>query len=187
MRILGCTNALIRSASHSSAARNLPAAARFYSLDTVKHLTPPGIAMRSVLHTQVHQLGRHRHVVAQACRRCPADHRRQRAGAADDDILWRAPLQAYRVHNDTEEGRKGEEYRRFDVEREREDATDAPARTRPKTSASGRDILPRAVGRLPVRVITASMSASYHMLSTPPGPAPVPMAKIATEPRNRSR
>ena len=29
------------------------------------HLTPPGIAMRSVLHTQVHQVGRHRHVVAQ--------------------------------------------------------------------------------------------------------------------------
>jgi hypothetical protein len=51
----------------------------------------------------------------------------------------------------------------------------------------GREMLPRGIGRLAVRVSTASMSASYHMLSTAAAAAPVAMARVARRPRNRSR
>src|ERR1700742_4999484 len=58
-------------------------------------------------------------------------------------------------------------------------ATANPPRTRPKTSASNREILPRGIGRIAVRVMTASISASYHMLSTPAAPAPAAIARTA--------
>src|SRR3954451_11253795 len=57
--------------------------------------------------------------------------------------------------------------------------TAKPPRTRPKTSASNREILPRGIGRIAVRVMIASISASYHMLSTPAAPAPAAMARTA--------
>ncbi len=54
------------------------------------------------------------------CRR-PADRRWQRpGGAADDDVLWRAPLQPDRVHDDVEEDRESEQSRRLKVGRERQ-------------------------------------------------------------------
>src|SRR5882757_231376 len=56
-----------------------------------------------------------------------------------------------------------------------------PPRTRPKTSASNREILPRGIGRIAVRAMTASISASYHMLSTPAAPAPAAMARTAAK------
>jgi hypothetical protein len=40
---------------------------------------------------------------------------------------------------------------------------------------------------LAVRAITASMSASYHILSTPAAPAPAAMARIAMEPSSGSK
>src|SRR5580704_7951409 len=52
----------------------------------------------------------------------------------------------------------------------------------PNESASVREILPSGIGLLAVRVITASMSASYHMLRTPAAPAPMAMARIAMNP-----
>jgi hypothetical protein len=55
------------------------------------------------------------------------------------------------------------------------------ARTSPKASASRREILPRGIGRRAVRIITASISASYHMLRTPEAPAPTAIASIAIE------
>src|SRR6266567_7146239 len=58
-------------------------------------------------------------------------------------------------------------------------ATASTPRTRPKTSASNREILPRGIGRIAVRVMTASISASYHMLSTPAAAAPAAMARTA--------
>src|SRR5258707_9309008 len=60
-------------------------------------------------------------------------------------------------------------------------ATANPARTRPKTSASNPEILPRGIGRIAVRLMTASISASYHMLSTPAAPAPPAMARTAAK------
>ena len=52
------------------------------------------------------------------CRR-PANHRRKRAGGtADDDVLRRAPLQPYRIDDDVEEDREGEQRRGRDIERE---------------------------------------------------------------------
>src|SRR6266851_4553102 len=60
-------------------------------------------------------------------------------------------------------------------------ATANPPRTRPKASASNRDILPRGIGRIAVRVMTASISASYHMLSTPAAAAPAAMARTAAK------
>ena len=38
------------------------------------------------------------------------------------------------------------------------------------------------IGRFCVRLITASISASYHMLSAPEAPAPMAMHRIATTP-----
>jgi hypothetical protein len=54
-------------------------------------------------------------------------------------------------------------------------------------TASPRDILPRGIGRISVRDISASMSASYHMFRTPAPPAPVAIARIAKEPSRGSR
>src|SRR5260370_3403286 len=56
-----------------------------------------------------------------------------------------------------------------------------PPRTRPKPSDSNREILARGIGRIAVRVMTASISASYHMLSTPAAPAPAAMARTAAK------
>src|ERR1700761_3033380 len=53
------------------------------------------------------------------------------------------------------------------------------ARKSPNANASPREILPRGIGRRAVRVITASMSASYHMFSAPAAPAPTEIARIA--------
>src|SRR5262245_52980724 len=66
-------------------------------------------------------------------------------------------------------------------------ATALQARTRPNASASRRVTAPRGIGRLAVRVITASISASYHMLSTPAAPAPAAIARIAMKPKNGLR
>src|SRR5215471_3277528 len=63
-------------------------------------------------------------------------------------------------------------------------ATALLARMSPNASASRRDTAPRGIGRPAVRVITASISASYHMLSTPAAPAPAAIARIATNPRS---
>src|ERR1700726_1296902 len=65
-------------------------------------------------------------------------------------------------------------------------ATANPPRTRPKTSASNREILPRGIGRIAVRLIIASISASYHMLRTPAAPAPAAMARTAARVVNGS-
>ena len=45
----------------------------------------------------------------------------------------------------------------------------------PKVSASSGVTRPRGMGRLAVRCMQASMSASYHMLSAPDAPAPTAM------------
>src|SRR5215472_6340697 len=65
-------------------------------------------------------------------------------------------------------------------------ATAQQATTRPNTSASRREILPRGIGRRAVRDITESMSASYHILRTPAAPAPAAIARIATSPSSGS-
>ena len=57
--------------------------------------------------------------------------------------------------------------------------TDSTDSTSPKTSASRGVIFPFGIGRPLVRDITASMSASYHMLSEPAAPAPMAIARIA--------
>jgi hypothetical protein len=49
----------------------------------------------------------------------------------------------------------------------------------PKASASGAVMRPDGIGRIAVRVITASMSRSYHMLSAPDAPAPTAMHSSA--------
>ena len=97
-----------------------------------------------------------------------------------------APLQPHRVHDDVEEDREGEQRCRCEVGRQSQDARLHCRRERGrKTSASAREILPRGIGRIAVRVMTASMSASYHMLSTPAAPAPAAMARIATNAKQR--
>src|ERR1700754_1054494 len=58
-------------------------------------------------------------------------------------------------------------------------ATAKPPRTSPRTSAPNRETLPRGIGRIAVRLMIASISASYHMLSTPAAPAPAAMARTA--------
>src|SRR5215510_738606 len=60
------------------------------------------------------------------------------------------------------------------------------ARMSPNASASAREMTPRGIGRRAVRVITASISASYHMLNTPAAPPPAAIARIATNPRSGS-
>ena len=54
----------------------------------------------------------------------------------------------------------------------------------PKTKASERR--PLGIGRMAVRAITASMSASYHILSAPAAPAPAAMQRRATTPAKGS-
>ncbi len=54
--------------------------------------------------------------------------------------------------------------------------TDMADSVRPKPSASFGRMRPDGIGRVRVRVITASMSASYHMFSAPDAPAPTAMA-----------
>ena len=51
--------------------------------------------------------------------------------------------------------------------------TERPARNMPKPSASPGRTRPDGIGRLAVRAMTASMSASYHMLSAPDAPPPM--------------
>ena len=51
-----------------------------------------------------------------------------------------------------------------------------------RANASVREILPRGIGRLAVRVIIASISASSAILSTPAAPAPAAMLRIAMHP-----
>ena len=112
----------------------------------------------------------------------PADQRRKGArGAADNDVLWRLPLQPHRVHDDVEEDRESKQRQLPPTLATSKSVTTAPpARASPNASASVRETLPRGIGRPAVRVITASMSASYHMLRTPAAPAPTAMAIIAT-------
>jgi hypothetical protein len=54
-----------------------------------------------------------------------------------------------------------------------------PPRKSPKTSALNRETLPRGMGRIAVRLMIASISASYHMLSTPAAPVPTAIARTA--------
>ena len=54
-------------------------------------------------------------------------------------------------------------------------------RKSPRTSALNRETLPRGIGRIAVRLMIASMSASYHMLSTPAAAAPAAMATTAAK------
>src|SRR5271166_7133823 len=58
-------------------------------------------------------------------------------------------------------------------------ATDTIASRRPIASASSGGTTPLGMGRIAVRAILASMSASHHMLSAPQAPAPAAMADIA--------
>ena len=62
--------------------------------------------------------------------------------------------------------------------------TERADRTRPKLSASPAETRPDGTGRVAVRVITASMSASYHMLSAPEAPAPTAIAAMAISAMN---
>ena len=51
--------------------------------------------------------------------RGPADHGRQRAcGTADDDVLWRSPLQPRRVHDNIEEDGAGQQCGRREIRRQ---------------------------------------------------------------------
>src|SRR5579862_8163093 len=59
-------------------------------------------------------------------------------------------------------------------------ATEAAARKQPKPSASPGAMRPAGRGRFLVRLITASMSRSYHMLMAPEAPAPTAMQSTAT-------
>ena len=99
----------------------------------------------------------------------PADQRRERpGGAADDDILRRARLQPHGIDQHVEQDRRGKQRRRQPVGRKphqqhREGAEpDAEVQRRVPLS-----IRPAGSGRLAVRRIFASMSASYHWLSAP--------------------
>ena len=51
--------------------------------------------------------------------------------------------------------------------------------TTPKASASAGSMRPAGIGRSLVRVISASMSRSYHMLMAPAAPAPTAMHSTA--------
>jgi hypothetical protein len=61
-------------------------------------------------------------------------------------------------------------------------ATEPMARMVPKVRASSGVTWPRGMGRLAVRCISASMSASYHMLSAPEAPAPTAIQTRAMAP-----
>ena len=107
-----------------------------------------------------------------AGRRDPADQRREGAGgAADDDVLRGPALQPDRVDQDVEQDRNGEQRGRQMVGRQvhQDDREDRPGRRR-NEARSGRSIRPAGSGRLAVRFILASRSASYHWLSAPAAP-----------------
>ena len=53
-------------------------------------------------------------------------------------------------------------------------------RPRPKASAASGSTRPEGTGRVLVRDMRASISASYHMLSAPDAPAPTAIARIET-------
>ena len=113
-----------------------------------------------------------------------ADHRREGAGgAADHDVLRRRALQPHRVDDDIEEDREGEQRRREPVgdEAERQHREDGEHEAEAQGLAAA-SCAPAGIGRLRVRAISASMSASYHMLSAPEAPAPTAMASSAAKP-----
>ena len=58
-------------------------------------------------------------------------------------------------------------------------ATDTTESRIPMASASSGGTTPRGMGRIAVRAILASMSASHHMLSAPHAPAPAAIAESA--------
>src|ERR1700722_11734373 len=63
----------------------------------------------------------------------PADHWRKCAGgAADDDVLWRPPLQPNRVHGVVEEDRKSKQARCFQVYDKRKDGDCATGKSKSK-------------------------------------------------------
>jgi hypothetical protein len=62
-------------------------------------------------------------------------------------------------------------------------ATEKPEQMRPSASASLRETRPAGIGRLAVRLITASISASYHILRAPEPPAPTAMQRMTMAPR----
>ena len=61
-------------------------------------------------------------------------------------------------------------------------ATEIAESQSPNDKASPALTLPAGTGRLAVRRITPSISASYHMFSAPEAPAPSAMNKIAVNP-----
>ena len=102
-----------------------------------------------------------------------ADHRREGArGAADDDVLRRRALQPHRVDDDVEEDREGEEARGEPVGDEPEHQHRAGRKRQAEGERLVRRDPPAGIGRLRVRVIRASISASHHMLRQPEAPAP---------------
>ena len=113
--------------------------------------------------------------------RGPSDHGRQRSGgAADDDVLSRGPLQPRRVHDNIKEDGAGQQCGCCEIRRQSREPTlrSRPERVQRQAPRTGR-FCPRGIGRIAVRVMTASISASYHMLSTPAAPAPAAMARTA--------
>ena len=114
-------------------------------------------------------------------RRGPADHRRNGArSAADHDVLRRPALQPHGVDDNVEEDGEGQQRGRQPVdqhaERHHRKHRRAPGQ---RSSASPGRMRPVGIGRLAVRDIKASMSASYHMLSAPEAPAPTAIASTA--------
>ena len=91
-----------------------------------------------------------------------------------------APLQPHRVDDDVEEDGEGEQRggERSSPEA-RASAPTRPASVRPKASASPGAIRPAGIGRGRCAPCSASMSASYHMLSAPAAPAPTAMQSSA--------
>ena len=117
-------------------------------------------------------------------RRDPSDQRRESAGgSADDDVLRRPRLQPDGVDQHVEEDRRGKQHGREPVGRETHQKHREESRGRPRSATPiGGSIRPAGSGRLAVRRIFASMSASYHWLSAPQAPAPSAMHRIAVKP-----
>ena len=61
-------------------------------------------------------------------------------------------------------------------------ATEKPPSVTPKPAASPGVTRRDGIGREAVRVMTASMSASYHILRAPAAPAPIAMQSSAVKP-----
>ena len=114
----------------------------------------------------------------------PADHRREGAGgAADDDVLRRRALQPHRVDDGVEEDGEGEQRRpRPSWSRGRGSPPRSRSRRDRGSAPRSRLTRPAGIGRLAVRLMTASMSASYHMLRAPEPPAPIAMQRMAMTP-----